>query len=89
MDNESAEIIFNGECDLHHFPPQFTEELILEFIEQSKQQGLTTIRLVHGKGRSQKKMQARAILGAHPDVESFSDDRSNWGATIIILKNEP
>ncbi len=84
--NEETEIVFNGECDLHHFPPRFTKELIFEFIEQSKQDGLSMIRLVHGKGRAQKKSEAHEILASHPDVERFTDDGHNWGATIVYLK---
>lgn len=80
------EIDFGDECDLHFFAPSETKAVVLEFIRQAKEAGRSRIRLVHGKGKSEKKRQAREILSTHPDVFSFSDDGPNWGATIILLR---
>lgn len=86
LHSDAEPVVFGDECDLHCFPPEYTREVILEFLKQAGDAGQRRVRLVHGKGGSQKKMQARKILSEHPAVESFSDDGCNWGATIIFLK---
>ena len=80
------EIDFGDECDLHFFAPSETKAVVCEFIRQAKEAGRPRIRLIHGKGISEKKRQAREILSTHPDVSFFSDDGPNWGATIILLR---
>jgi DNA-nicking Smr family endonuclease len=80
-----ADIDFGYECDLHFFEPRETAAVMREFLRQAVEKGLTTIRLVHGKGKSAKKRQAYEILASHPDVRAFRNDGANWGATIITL----
>jgi len=81
-----SHIDFGYECDLHFFEPFETREVVNEFIRQAKAKGISTIRLVHGKGRSVKKRNVYDILSAHPDVLYYKNDGSNWGAAIIVLK---
>ncbi len=83
---EREEIEFGSEVDLHHFHPRDTGIVVHEFLKQGKEKGLSRLRIVHGKGRSQKKSQVHRLLADAPDVESFSDDGSNWGATIVTLR---
>jgi DNA-nicking Smr family endonuclease len=83
---DCSHIDFGYECDLHFFEPFETEEVVNEFIRQAKTNRLSTIRLVHGKGRSVKKRHVYDILSKHPDVLYYRNDGSNWGATIIGLK---
>jgi len=87
MDNENIEpFIFGDEVDLHHFSPKDTKIVVLEFIKDALSNNRSVIKIVHGKGISQKKMQVQKILSSHTNVESFSDDGANWGATIVHLK---
>ena len=83
--DDPIKIEFGYECDLHHFHPKDTKIIIEEFIHQAKENNLARIRLVHGKGKSVKKKTVLAILEDHPDVVSYQNDGSNWGATIIFL----
>lgn len=83
---EGEEFEFGPEVDLHHFHPRDTGIVVHEFLKQGKEKGLSRLRIVHGKGRSQKKSQVHSLLTDAPEVESFSDDGSNWGATIVNLR---
>jgi DNA-nicking Smr family endonuclease len=76
-------IDFGGEVDLHYFHPRDTELLVNEFIRQAIEKGLTNGRIIHGKGRSQKKLHVHEILSSCVSINSFSDDGSNWGATNV------
>lgn len=82
---EYADIDFGYECDLHFFEPRETAAVVREFLRQATEKGLSTVRLVHGKGKSAKKREACEILASHPDVVSFRNEGANWGATIITL----
>lgn len=82
MTDEPQEMHFGGELDLHHFAPEDTEFLVKALIDEAKREGLTRIRIIHGKGRSAKKRRVRAVLEADPRIASFFDDGHNWGATI-------
>lgn len=85
----SPEIEFGSELDLHAFSPADTKYLVEYFIRTSHEKGLQTVRIVHGKGKSAKKREVRLLLSANPLVESFSDDAWNWGATIATLASVP
>jgi len=43
------------------------------------------VRIIHGKGKSVKKKEVLYILSSHPLVETFGDDRFNWGTTTVQL----
>jgi DNA-nicking Smr family endonuclease len=80
-------IEFGKELDLHHFHPRDTGPVLLEFLRQAAERGYRRLRVVHGKGMSQKKMLVHEILGKHPRVQGFSDDGANWGATIVYIRD--
>lgn len=77
---------FGQEIDLHHFHPADTETVVSEFLRQSKAAGFRSVRIVHGKGRSAKKLQVRKMLENDPDIEAFGDDGPNWGATVALIR---
>lgn len=85
-DEDAGPIEFGWECDLHHFNARDTKIVVLEFIRQGREKGLTHLRLVHGKGRSVVKKTALSLLDTHPDVASYHQDGPNWGATIVVLR---
>ncbi len=82
---KSEEIEFNDELDLHHFSPKDTSLLVNYFLQDAHSRGLTRVKIIHGKGRSAKKREVRAILENNPIVGSFTDDGYNWGSTVVIL----
>ncbi len=88
VSEEDCFIKFGEEVDLHHFHPRDTKLVVMEFLEQAVEEGLSPLRIVHGKGKSQKKMVVHKILTTDNRVESFKDDGANWGATIVFLKSE-
>jgi len=79
---------FGAEIDLHHFSPRYTGPLVREFLDESVKKGYGEVRIVHGKGRSQKKQEVYRILETHPYVISFHDQGPNWGATVVFLKRK-
>ncbi len=85
-DSDISDIFSGREIDLHHFHPSDTAMLIEQFLENAVKEKYKTVRIVHGKGKSVKKRQIHEILKNHPSVIIFSDDSSNWGATLVTLK---
>ena len=79
-------IDFGSEVDLHHFHPRDTEIVVTEFLRQAVEKGYEKVRIVHGKGRSQKKKHVYKILENHPLVAGFGDEGANWGATLVSLE---
>ena len=76
--------------DLHGCCPEQVPPLIGDFIENAKELGLRSLRIVHGKGKSRQKWEVHRILKEHPEVESYRDappDAGGWGATVVLLKS--
>jgi len=89
-DNLPEYIYVTDELDLHGFFPEQVPEIVEEFIRNAKELKLTTLRIVHGKGKSKMKWTVHQLLKEHPDVAKFGDARPNsggWGATIVELKS--
>ena len=88
-DHQPEYIYVTDELDLHGFFPEQADEIVNEFIRNAKELNITTLRIVHGKGKSKMKWTVRQVLKAHPDVAEFGDARpesGGWGATIVELK---
>lgn len=72
--------------DLHHFNPKEVPDLLDEYIRACLEQGILTIRIIHGKGKGVLKERVRTILSNHPHVRTFQDaPMGNWGATRAEL----
>jgi DNA-nicking Smr family endonuclease len=82
---ESGEIEFSNEIDLHHFSPKDTRFLIEHIIGEACAHGIKEVKIIHGKGRSAKKREIYELLNTDPRVISWRDDGYNWGATIVTL----
>lgn len=85
---ESKGIEFGEEVDLHHFHPKDTGLVIEEFFRQAVEKGLRRLRIVHGKGKSKKKLTVHKLLNEDERVESYRNDGSNWGATVVFLRSD-
>lgn len=82
-------IIVTDVLDLHGFFPEQVPEIVTEFIRNSLELNLTTLRIIHGKGRSKMKWAVHQVLKENPHVAQFGDARpeiGGWGATIVELK---
>jgi len=77
--------------DLHAFHPRDVPSVVGEFLDGAGHDGITRVRIIHGKGIGVQREIVRSILKRRPDVLFFSDapDGSGWGATIVELRIEP
>jgi DNA-nicking Smr family endonuclease len=72
--------------DLHPFAPRDVRSVVEEYVHAAHAEGLTLVRLVHGRGRGVQRAIVQAALEAHPLVESFWDDTdAHLGATFARL----
>lgn len=86
VDESEYQLVDPGnELDLHHFNPADTEKIVNEFLKISAARKYSSVRIIHGKGKSKIKQRVHSILKQHPGVISFNDDSWNWGVTIIQL----
>jgi DNA-nicking Smr family endonuclease len=73
--------------DLHAFAPGDVVSVVEEYVHAAAAAGLTTVRLVHGRGRGVQRGLVQAALDRHPDVEAFWDDTdAHLGATFAQLR---
>ena len=76
------------ELDLHTFLPRECADVVEEYVRAAAEEGLTRVRIIHGKGTGTLRRVVHSVLESHPNVTSFSlgDERSgSWGATIAVL----
>lgn len=86
-DTEIAPV--TDELDLHTFQPSECADLVEEYVRAAHEQGLVSVRIVHGKGTGTLRRIVQAVLERHPAVASFTlgDEHSgSWGATLVQLK---
>jgi DNA-nicking Smr family endonuclease len=88
MFEEILKIDFGDELDLHCFHPKDVKGLINDFIYDAASKGKTTVRIIHGKGRSVLKAIMQKELEKNSRIAGFMDDHGNWGATIVHIKPE-
>lgn len=86
--DDCINIEFSDELDLHHFHARDAKELITEFLNHAEKKGYSRVRIIHGKGSSVMKSIVYTELARRSTVLRFSDDGSNWGATIVYLACE-
>ena len=75
--------------DLHTFRPADIPDLIEDYIDECIRAGLTSVRIIHGKGTGLQKARVQELLRRHPQVLAFTDaprEAGGWGATIVALK---
>lgn len=88
-DEEEVVVIELGDTlDLHHFKPSDVKDLVPDFVDDAAAKGFAEVRIIHGKGIGNLRRTVHALLDRHPRVASYrqADDRSAWGATIVVLK---
>jgi dsDNA-specific endonuclease/ATPase MutS2 len=89
MDDDDVVVVELGDTlDLHHFKPSDVKELVPDFLDDAAAKGYAEVRIIHGKGTGALRRGVHALLERHPRVASFrtADDRSAWGATIVVLR---
>lgn len=84
-----VEIPITGELDLHTFAPAEIPDLLDTYLSECVRRGLTSARIIHGKGTGTLRALVQARLQRSPLVAEFvtgDEHRGGWGATIVTLK---
>lgn len=87
---DPIELPIDGILDLHLFSPKEVKDLVPDYIEACLEKEITSLRIIHGKGKGVLRRLVHSILDAHQDVLSYrlADDSSSWGATLVELKKD-
>jgi DNA-nicking Smr family endonuclease len=88
-DAEPVRIPITGELDLHAFRPAEAASVVEEYLAACRERGLSSARIIHGKGTGTLRETVHALLRRSPLVESFrlGDETSGgWGATVVRIK---
>ena len=75
--------------DLHTFHPREVPNLLEDYFSECLIAGITSVRVIHGKGSGILRKRVRSLLKKNPMVEGFKDappDAGGWGATLVVLK---
>lgn len=86
---EFHELVVDGVLDLHMFRPGDIKLLIPDYLEECREKGILSVRIIHGKGTGTLRRTVHSILERLPWVASFglaSEWEGGWGATVVILK---
>jgi dsDNA-specific endonuclease/ATPase MutS2 len=86
---EAFRVPADGVLDLHAFHPKDVKDLVPEYIEECRRNGVTRLRIIHGKGTGALKRIVHGVLEKNPHVLGFRDagpGGGEWGATEIELK---
>jgi DNA-nicking Smr family endonuclease len=81
-----------GELDLHAFAPRDIPSLVEEYVRACREEGVLSLRLVHGRGRGVQRAVVRRALRSLAGVAAFDDappSSGGWGATLVRLAPKP
>lgn len=84
-----VEVPITGEIDLHPFAPRDVPSVVEEYLLACRAKGLSTVRLIHGRGRGVQRAEVRRVLARLPGIASFADAppaSGGWGATVVELE---
>ena len=93
-DHEPEEIVeldITDVLDLHSFPPAETAEVVESYLEAAIEQGIDSVRIIHGRGIGAQRRTIQTLLARHPRVLAFADapaEAGGWGATVVTLEPE-
>ncbi len=75
--------------DLHLFQPKDIPDLLNEYLIACIDEGIFSVRIIHGKGKGVLRKRVHGLLIDMPFVKSFKDaphDAGSWGATLVELQ---
>ena len=89
MDPEPIHIPITGELDLHTFRPKEISSLLPEYFNECQKNGITRVRVIHGKGTGTLRTGVHKLLEKLPQVAGFTypagAGSGSWGATWVDL----
>lgn len=85
-DDEVLTPELTDELDLHTFLPRECADVVEEYLTAAQEAGMTTVRIIHGKGTGTLRRIVQGVLERHSAVASFEQADANWGATRVHLK---
>ena len=77
--------------DLHTFKPKEVPDLLSDYFAACIDEGIYSVRIIHGKGRGILKDHVRRLLKKNKMVASFSNaplEAGGWGATLVELRHK-
>ena len=89
MSDEPVQIPVDGILDLHTFRPAEVADLVEEYLDTCRTEGIYQIRIIHGKGKGVQRRIVRSLLQRLEYVSAFRDAEETaggWGATEVVLK---
>jgi DNA-nicking Smr family endonuclease len=89
MTEDAGALPIEDSIDLHGFQPRDIPSVVEEYTRAAAAQGVTEVRLIHGRGIGFQRQRVRQVLAACPWVERFADapaTRGGWGATLAWLR---
>ena len=87
--DEPVPLPIDGVLDLHTFSPREIKDLVPDYLQACREQGIYQVRIIHGKGIGNLRRSVQAILARHPAVAGFTLDHpeyGGWGATLVHLR---
>lgn len=85
-----TEFPIDGTLDLHTFHPGDVKSLVPEYLRECQRQGITDVRIIHGKGTGTLRRIVHSILEKSSIVQSYTlaqGIEGSWGATTVTLKS--
>lgn len=84
---QEIRIPIDGTLDLHTFRPPEVKDLVRDYLAACRRDGITEVRIIHGKGRGALRRTVHAVLDRMEEVVSYrlAGDASSWGATVVTL----
>ena len=76
--------------DLHTFNPKDLADLFVDYFDACIDEGIYSVRIIHGKGQGILKKRVQGLLKKNSMVKTFQDappEAGGWGATLVELKS--
>ena len=85
---EPFEIEITDTIDLHSFRPEEVRSVVESYLEEVREKGFETVRIIHGKGIGVQREIVRKILAEKDFVKSFKngDEFSGGGSGATVVK---